>query len=74
MNEEENFAEKILQEIEREMNQPITVKIEKGSVFYEWISKITPTHSRWRLLLFLPNFVELVKITTQIEKEKNGEI
>ncbi|MCS7134518.1 MAG: hypothetical protein NZ889_01520 [Candidatus Pacearchaeota archaeon] len=73
MTEEENFASKLLQEIEEEQNREIIVEIEKNSLIYEWINKFTPLHSRWRLLLFLPSFFEIIKITSKIEEEKNGE-
>ncbi|MEM1535938.1 MAG: hypothetical protein QXQ82_02005 [Candidatus Pacearchaeota archaeon] len=68
---QDNFIEKLLKEIEEEQNREIKVRVEKNFFFYEWINKFAPPHSRWRLLLFLPNFFELIKIASKI-KEENG--
>lgn len=71
--EKDNFIETLLKEIEQEQNKEIKVQIEKNFFIYEWIDKIAPLHSRWRLLLFLPNFFELIKIASKIEEEKTEE-
>ncbi|MEM4703034.1 MAG: hypothetical protein QXP53_00925 [Candidatus Pacearchaeota archaeon] len=71
--EQLNFTEKLIKEIEEEQNREIKIEVEKDFFIYHWIDKITPVHSRWRLLMFLPDFFELIKITSKMEEEiENG--
>lgn len=74
MVEQDNFAEELIREVEEEQKKEILVHVDKNFFLYSWLDKL-PVQSRWRLLLFLPNFLELIKLTSKIAEtqEENGE-